>query len=126
MVPVIQETPDVDAPPVETGHVRIRKMVHGRKEVVAPPLRRDEVRIERVPVNRVVDRAIPVRSEAETVIIPLFEEVVVVEKHLLLKEELPIIKRPVEAHTPQRVPLRCEEAVVERISPEGGECNPCP
>jgi uncharacterized protein (TIGR02271 family) len=125
-VPVIQETLDVGTRPVETGRVRIRKKVHEREEVVDPPLRRDEVSIDRVPVNRVIDGAIPVRSAGETLIIPPFEEVVVVEKRLLLKEELRITKRPVETHTPQRVTLRREEAVVERVSREGGESNPCP
>jgi uncharacterized protein (TIGR02271 family) len=126
VVPVIQETLDVDTRPVETGRVRVRKTVHEREEVVDPPLLRDEVRVERVPVNRLVDGAIPVRSEGDTLIIPLFEEVVVVEKRLLLKEELRITKHRVETHTPQRVTLRREEAVVERVNREGDESNSCP
>ena len=43
VVPVIQEVLDVHPSPVETGRVRIRKIVHEREEIVDPPLLRDEV-----------------------------------------------------------------------------------
>ena len=123
--PVIQEVLDVHTSPVETGRVRIRKIVHEREEIVDPPLVRDEVDIERVPINRVVEGPISVRSEEDTLIIPVLEEVLVIEKRLLLKEEVRITKRRVETHMPQRVTLRREEAAVERINREGDENNPC-
>jgi uncharacterized protein (TIGR02271 family) len=124
VLPVIQETVDVHTTPVEKGRVRIRKTVHEREELVDPPLLRGEVVVERVPINRVVEGPIPVRSEGDTLIIPLFEEVLVVERRLLLKEEVHLTKRRVETHTPQRVTLRREEAIVERITPEGDKSNP--
>jgi uncharacterized protein (TIGR02271 family) len=124
VLPVIEEVPDVHTSSVETGRVRIRKVVHEREEVVDPPLLRDEVVIERVPINRVVEGPLSVRSEGETLIIPLLEEVLVIEKRLLLKEEVHITKRQVETHRPQRVTLRREEPAVERINREGDESNP--
>jgi uncharacterized protein (TIGR02271 family) len=124
VLPVIEEAIEVHTSPVETGRVRIRKVVREREEVVDPPLTRDEVVVERIPINRVVEGPVSVRSEEDTLIIPLLEEVLVVEKRLLLKEELRITKRSVETHAPQRVTLRREEAVVERINREEGENNP--
>jgi uncharacterized protein (TIGR02271 family) len=124
VLPVIQETLDVATHPVETGRVRIRKVVHEREETVDAPLLHDEVVVDRVPINRVVDGPIPVRSEGDTLIIPLFEEVLIAEKRLLLKEEVRITKHRVETHTPQRVTLRREEAVAERPNPERDESNP--
>ncbi len=124
VLPVIEEALEVHTSPVETGRVRIRKIVHEHEEVVDPPLLRDEVVVERVPINRVVDGPLSVRSEADTLIIPLVEEVLVVEKRLLLKEEVRITTRRVETHKPQRVTLRREEAVVERVDREGDENNP--
>jgi stress response protein YsnF len=47
----------------------------------------------------------------------------VVEKRLLLKEEVHLTRRRIETHTPQRVTLRREEAAVERINREGTEGN---
>jgi uncharacterized protein (TIGR02271 family) len=125
VVPVIEEALEVHTSPVETGRVRVRKIVHEREEVVDPPLLHDEVVVERVPINRVVDGPISVRSEEDTLVISLLEEVLVVEKRLLLKEEVRITKRRVETHMPQRVTLRREEAVVERVNREGDESNPC-
>jgi uncharacterized protein (TIGR02271 family) len=124
-VPVIEEALAVHTSPVETGRVRIRKMVHEREEIVDPPLMRDEVIIERVPINRVVEAPLSARAEEDTLIIPVLEEVLVVEKRLLLKEEVRITTRRVETHLPQRVTLRREEAAVERIDREGDESNPC-
>ena len=46
---------------------------------------------------------------------PVLEEILVVEKRLMLKEELHITKEEVETYKPQRVLLRSEEAVVERV-----------
>jgi stress response protein YsnF len=48
-------------------------------------------------------------------IIPILEEVVVVEKRLVLKEELRVTMQRVSRRQPQSVTLRREEAVIERI-----------
>lgn len=125
VVPVLQEVLDVRTSPVETGRVRIHKIVHEHEELVDPPLWRDEVMIERVSINRVVEGPISVHSEGNTLIIPVLEEVFVIEKRLLLKEEVRITTRQVETHRPQRVTLRREEAAVERITREGDDSNLC-
>ncbi|MDQ1557533.1 MAG: hypothetical protein QOD32_593 [Pyrinomonadaceae bacterium] len=118
VMPVIAETLDVQKRKVQTGGVRVRKVVHEREEVVDEPLMREEVQVKRVPVNRVVDAPVPVRHVGNTMIISLLEEVVVVEKRLMLKEELHITKGEIETYKPQRVTLRSEEAVVERVADE--------
>ena len=114
VVPVIVEEPEIQKRPVETGKVRITKVVHAREAVVDEPLLHDEVEVERVPIQRLVEEAIPVRYEGNTMIVSVMEEVLVVEKRLMLKEELHIRKRRVVRHQPQHVTLRHEEAHVER------------
>jgi stress response protein YsnF len=42
------------------------------------------------------------------------EEVLVVEKRLMLREEIHIRKQRIEMHQPQRITLRSEEVQVER------------
>jgi uncharacterized protein (TIGR02271 family) len=115
VMPVVAETLDVQKRKVQTGGVRIKKIVHEREEVVDEPLMREEVQVKRVPINRVVDAPVPVRHVGNTMIISLLEEVLVVEKRLMLKEELHITKGEVETYKPQRITLRTEEAVVERV-----------
>jgi uncharacterized protein (TIGR02271 family) len=115
VLPVIVEELDVQKRSRETGRVRITKRVHDQEVLIDEPLLRDEVVIERVPINRFVEGSVSMRSEGDTLIIPLLEEVLVVEKRLLLKEELHLTKRRVETHQSQRVTLRREEAAIERV-----------
>jgi uncharacterized protein (TIGR02271 family) len=115
VVPVVAEQLEVQKRKVEGGGVRIRKTVREREEVVDEPLMREEVQVKRVPVNKVVDGPVPVRHVGDTMIVSLLEEVLVVEKRLMVKEELHITKEKVESYRPQRVRLRTEEAVVERV-----------
>ena len=121
VLPVIEETLAVETRPVETGRVRIRKVVHEREELVDEPLLREEVTIERVPVNRVVEGPIPVRSEGDTMIVSVLEEVLVVETRLLLTEELRITRRQTETHRPVPVTVRREDVTVERVDRERHE-----
>ena len=59
------------------------------------------------------------RTEDGVTIVPILEEVLFVEKRLVLKEELHI-RRRVSTETVQvPVVLRKERAVVERVPPEG-------
>jgi uncharacterized protein (TIGR02271 family) len=118
VIPVVAEQLEVGKRKVEAGGYRISKTVTEREEVVDQPLMREEVHVKRVPVNRMVDGPVPVRHVGDTMIIPLLEEVLVVEKRLMLKEELHVTKDSVETYRPQRVVLRSEQAQVERV---GGE-----
>jgi uncharacterized protein (TIGR02271 family) len=89
--------------------------VHEREEIIDEPLRQERVAIERVPINRAVDHAPTVRREGDTLVIPILEEVLVVEKRLMLKEELRVTLQQTDRRQPQSVTLRREEAVIERI-----------
>ena len=123
VMPVVAETLDVQKRRVDTGGVRIKKIVHEREELVDEPLIREEVQVKRVPINRVVDEPVPVRHVGNTVIVSVLEELLVVEKRLMLKEELHITKGQVETYKPQRVTLRSEEAIIERVSDGGPQVD---
>jgi len=118
VVPVIVEEVDIRKRQWETGGVRVDIEVREREELVDQPLVREEVSVERVPVNRVVTEVPTVRLEGNTTIVPVLEEVLVVEKRLVLKEEVRITKRKFEAHEPQKVLLKTEEPRIERLKPE--------
>jgi uncharacterized protein (TIGR02271 family) len=118
VIPVIAEELEVQKQVVETRKVRISKVTHENGTVVDEPLFRDEVEVERVLVNRPVEEPLTVRYEDDTMIVPSMEEVLVVQKQLMLKEELRIRKRHVETHQPQQVTLRREEAHIEYLKPD--------
>ena len=71
-----------------------------------------------MPIDRVVEAPPEVRPEDGVTIVPVLEEVLVVEKRLVLKEELHI-RRTMEAK-PVAVPvtLRKQRAEVERLVPD--------
>ena len=119
VVPVIEEELRVGKRVVETGRVRIRKTVHEHEEVVDEPLMREEYDVERVPIDEFVDGPVGPRHEGETLVVPVLEEVLVVEKRLVVREELRITRRRTEEHKPQRVKLLSEEVSVERTDADG-------
>lgn len=118
VVPVIAEEVAVEKRQVETGRLRVTKVVHEREEQIDQPLLRDEIRVERVPMHRVIDKPVSVRYEGETMVIPVMEEVLVIEKRLILKEEVHITKHQLETHEPQRVVLRSEDILIDRVETE--------
>lgn len=117
-IPRVEERLTVGKAEVERT-VRVRKTVQEREEVVDQALLRERVDVERVAVNRVVQAAPEVRQEGDVTIIPVLEEVLVVEKRLMLREELRVTRRRTEVREPQTVTLRSEQVHVERGEPGG-------
>jgi uncharacterized protein (TIGR02271 family) len=117
VIPVAEERPVIRTRKVETGRVRITKTVASHEEDIDEPLVEETVEVERVAIHRPVDQPPPVRYEGDTMIVPVFEETLVVEKRLVLKEELRITRRRAESRRPRRTTLRHEEVSVERLPP---------
>lgn len=113
-VPVAREELEVGKRAVETARVRIRKLVRSREATVDERLLREEVDVQRVPVNRVIDAPVEPHYEGDVLVVPVMEERLVVEKRLVLAEELRVRVRRSERPHHERVVLRSEEPVVER------------
>ena len=119
VVPIIEETAQIEKRMRETGVVRVRKIVREHEERIETPLLRETAEVTRVPVNRVVEGAAPTaREEGDTQIIPVLEEVLFVEKRLMLIEEIHIRRVRANETQTQTVTLRRDEAVIERDAPE--------
>ena len=118
VIPVAEEQIVVHKRQVKGATTRIVKRVLEDTQTVDETLLGEEVEIKRVKVNRVVEAAEPLRTEGDTTIIPLYEEVLVTEKRLVLAEELHVTKKQTERREEQRVTLRREEVSVERLEPE--------
>jgi uncharacterized protein (TIGR02271 family) len=118
-IPVIAEDLQVTKRQVAEGTLRVNKAVHERTEVVQMPLSKDRLDVRRVVLDREVDGPYPVRYEGDTLIVPVFEEVLVVQKRLRLKEELHITRKTVVENYEENVTLQREEASLERVDKEG-------
>lgn len=118
VVPVVEESVSIRTRKKETGTVRVEKNVREEEEVIDVPLSTTEVEVQRVPVDRIVDEPVAERREGDTLIVPVLEEVLVVEKKLRLKEEIHITTRKTSREHSERVTLRKEEVTVERDEAE--------
>ena len=113
-VPVIEEELEVGKRRVEGDRVSVRTVPRERTEVVEQPLESMEVEIERIAIDREIDTAPDIRNDGDTMIIPIVEERLVVEKRLFLREEVHVYRRRVVTQFRQNVTLRSQEVVVER------------
>lgn len=119
-IPVIEEKVKVGRRKVETRRIQIVKKVQTREEVVDEPTIAHEYRIERVPINKTVDAPVRVRRRGDTTIIPVLEEVVVVEKRLILREEVHITRVRAERREPRRITLRRETIEIRESGRDRG------
>jgi uncharacterized protein (TIGR02271 family) len=114
VIPLVAESVSVGRREVETGRVRVTKTVHTDETAIEEWLHHDEVQVERRAVNEMVEEAPAARYEGDTLVVPLVEEVLVVEKRLFLREEVRITRRQLGTRHSEVVTLRREEAHVDR------------
>jgi uncharacterized protein (TIGR02271 family) len=130
VIPLAAEQLGVGTRERATATVRVRTVLEAREAWVDELLAREEIEVERRAVGRLVDETPAVRREGDLVIVPVLEEVLVVEKRLRLAEEIVLRRVRREEHHRAPVVLRRERAVVERepVTATAGE-NPikeCP
>ena len=100
---------------VVTDRVRIRTVTREAEELVAQDLAGETVEVTTVPMGHEIDAVPAVREEGDLTIIPIVEEILVVEKRLVLKEEVHIRRTRSVEHVQTPVILRKQEAVIERL-----------
>jgi uncharacterized protein (TIGR02271 family) len=118
-IPVLAEELVVEKKPVQTGGVRVKRHVLDHEETVEVSLLREHVDIRHVILDREVNGPLPVRQEGDTTIIPIVEEVLVVEKRFRLKEEIHVRRTVHEQLHRERVTVGRQEAEVEEFDAEG-------
>ena len=124
VIPLLEEQIQIARQKILTGGVRVHKTVEERTETVDEPTLREEMEVQRVAVNQFVTGDEPqIRYEDDVMIVPLLEEVLVVEKRLVLREEVRITKRRNTLRNPQQIVLRREQASLEKIQPGADAAN---
>lgn len=118
-----EEEVRLDKRMVTTGKVRVRTIVDVETELAKATLDGETVDITRVPIDRIVDQAPGIRVEDNVTIIPVLEEVLIVEKRLVLKEEVHIRKLATTEDVEIPVELRKQHAVIERLPADEDDTN---
>jgi uncharacterized protein (TIGR02271 family) len=118
ILPLLAEEIAVSKQVVETGRVQLARVTHEREQLIDELLAHRTAEIERVPIGRHVDTMPPVREEDDTVVIPIVEELLVVERRLFLKEEVRVRRVTSTKRHQENVILRHHEAVITHLPAE--------
>ena len=107
---------------VEAGITRVSINTGTIEAAIRETLHGEDVRIERVAIGREVTEAPAVRHEegGMPLIVPVIAEILVVERRLVLKEEIHIRRVPTTGLHEMTIPLRRQTASVTRgLTPDG-------
>lgn len=120
-MPVVQEELTLGQRRVETGAgLRLHKQVSEETWRVEDTVLHQQLDIEHIPVNAWVEGPLPIqRHEGATLVIPVLEEVLIVQKRVSLKEEIRITARTQREPVSETVVLRREQVDVERFDEAG-------
>lgn len=123
IIPVLEEAATVSKRSITTGFTTVEKRVESRDYQVVESLEVSDTSIERVSIGTEVDSTNPpqVRTEDGVTIIPVLEEILVVEKRLILKEELRIRHHVERVLSTQEITLRAESVIVGHRDADPGE-----
>ena len=109
---------------VEKQQTTRKVRVHTRLEIVEKRIEEEliteQVFVTRKTVNAYVDAAPTIRTVGDLTIIPVLEEVLVLEKKLLLKEEIHIQRKEIRETVVETVPVRKQRAVIEAVDEKEG------
>ena len=124
VIPLVEEVARVTKRRVVTGRVRVSTVTDTFDEAVAAELSREAVTVTRVPVDREVTVLPAIRTEGDVTIIPVLEEILVVEKRLVLKEEIHLTRVKHTDTFASHVTLRRQRAVVDHQAAGGPDQDP--
>lgn len=113
-IQVVNETATIEKRDVVTGRVRVSTRTDTADELVSATLERGNVEVTRIPINREIDAPPPVRTEGDSMFVPVVEEILVVEKRWVLVEEIQIRQTTKTQAVELPVTLRKQHAVIER------------
>ena len=118
-ISLIEETIRLQKEAVVSGRVEVKTLTETFQEKVGAVLQHEAASITRVPIGREVQGIPTIRTEGDLTIVPVVEEILVVEKRLFLKEEIHIRRTRETEHIESHVTLRRQRAVVTRHNAAG-------
>jgi uncharacterized protein (TIGR02271 family) len=117
-LPLYEEAVTVSKRVVPKNRVRVSTVTHQRRQLVDELLQRENVEVSRISIGRPIEAVPAVREEDDTIIVPVVEEVLTLQRTLILKEEVRIRKVRTEERYQEIVTLRSQEAGITRLPVE--------
>ena len=116
VIPLLTEDFSVERRKIERS-VRIQVQTVSHDHLVDEALAQEKVEIERIAIGRPIDGHPPVREEGDTTVISVVEEVLFIERRLVLKEEIHLRRVKTTERHREMVTLRDQEVVIDRTNP---------
>ena len=127
ILPLLEEALRLGKRRVETGRVRISVSTANDERLVRETLRTERAEVEHVPVNRELaegEAAPMARWEDDgTLVVPVVEEVLIIERRLVLREEVRLKLVATDEVVEQSVTLRRQQANVEHLPASGADTS---
>ena len=119
-IPILEEHLSLTKRTVEAGRVRVRISNETNERRLQAELRSEAVEIERVAIGRElsIGEPLPVPHEQEdgrVLVVPVLEEVLVVEKRWVLREELRLHRRASTQQVEEQVTVLRQQTDIERL-----------
>jgi stress response protein YsnF len=124
MIPLAEEVLQVGKRTVETGRVRVSVTTETAEEIVRQTLRTRHAEVERITLGHEVREMPQTREEDGLLVVPIVEEILVIEKRLVLKEEIRLRFVDTGDTVEQSVERRVQHATVERLPPSDKAVEP--
>jgi uncharacterized protein (TIGR02271 family) len=117
VIPVVEDEIIIDKKLVRKGGITIKKEIISEDASVDIPLLKENLDIQRIPVNQYLDSRPEIRYEGDTTIIPVLKEVI--EKRLLLVEEIRITKTVTRETRSEKITLSKQKVTVTKEDGSG-------
>jgi stress response protein YsnF len=126
VVPLVEEHLVIARRLVETGRVRVHLSTATEDALVRETLRGERLEVGRIALGHEVATAPAVREEEDgaVLVVPVLEEILVVERRPVLKEGLRIRRIATTETVEETIPLRRQMASVERLSTAAPASSP--
>jgi stress response protein YsnF len=113
----VEERVEIRTEASEIGRVVVRTVTDTVEEPIEADGWRETVDVERVPIGREVDAVEPPHEDGGVTVIPVYEEVLVIRKQLVLREEVRLTRRREPVSGPSHVARRRQRVEVDRLPP---------
>lgn len=115
-IELVEETATVSKHATTTGRVSVQTVTEAFEEMVEAELSGAAVIVDHIAIDTIVDTIPETRTKDGVTIVPVFEEVLVVERRIRLIEELHIRHEATSETVRLPVTVRRQKVVVERQS----------
>jgi uncharacterized protein (TIGR02271 family) len=115
VVPLASEELRLEKRETTTGKVRVQTVVETVDELARATVEEESLDVQRVPVGKVVAEPPGIRTEGEVTIIPVLKETMIVEKRLVLVEEVHIRRTTSSRVVETPITLRKQKAIIDSI-----------